>query len=417
MLWDDDVISDPENEVDFYSPQPFLPIYTANDSFEQRYLIGTPHAYLQPRDLSPVPSFTVSPPPSLLFENLNLNSPKHSQKSKKVNTNIMDKLGSCKKFSGYPKENGLKFLKNFESFATLHELEDDEDDNRKIAAFHLHLQGPALSWFLSLSDDLDWDTVKQRFQEKYIDFGWEHPSVVIENELFNNMKLIDGQEIEDYFCQMTEKAQLLSKPDHEVMAKFINGLPDKLAFYVRASKPRDSSEALTFAKTGEAYKYRETERTVAAARNVAMSNSPEIEGLKCQVNQLADMVKGIYTNTNNTQKHDYKPRQSRQNTGYSNQRRSGPCFNCNGSGHIKSKCNWNGTGNVSLHSTCQLCSQNGHTATQCNTFARQHKSVNMSTIQCQICSQNGHCAPQCPQLQQGNSSLLGATWHDPPGEG
>lgn len=54
------------------------------------------------------------------------------------------------------------------------------------------------------------------------------------------MKLNNGQEIENFFCQLTEKRQLLTKPDHEVMSNLINGLPEKLAFYVRISKPKDS---------------------------------------------------------------------------------------------------------------------------------------------------------------------------------
>ena len=99
----------------------------------------------------------------------------------------MDKLASCKIFSGYSKDNGLKFIKEFEFLATLHEL--DENDTRKLAAFHLHLQGPARTWYNEFSSDLDWNTVKERLTEKYITFSWEHPSVVIENELFNNMKL------------------------------------------------------------------------------------------------------------------------------------------------------------------------------------------------------------------------------------
>ena len=99
----------------------------------------------------------------------------------------MDKLASCKKNSGYSKDNGLNFIKEFESLATLHEL--DENDTRKLAAFHLHLQGPARTWYNEFSSDLDWNTVKERLTEKYITFSWEHPSVVIENELFNNMKL------------------------------------------------------------------------------------------------------------------------------------------------------------------------------------------------------------------------------------
>ena len=40
------------------------------------------------------------------------------------------------------------------------------------------------------------------------------------------------------------------------MLKFINGLPEKLAFYVRSSKPEDIAEAISLAKAGEAYTYR-----------------------------------------------------------------------------------------------------------------------------------------------------------------
>jgi hypothetical protein len=31
------------------------------------------------------------------------------------------------------------------------------------------------------------------------------------------MKLNNGKEIEDFFCQLTEIGQLLTKPDHEIM--------------------------------------------------------------------------------------------------------------------------------------------------------------------------------------------------------
>ncbi|CAC5404341.1 unnamed protein product [Mytilus coruscus] len=35
----------------------------------------------------------------------------------------MEKLGTCRKFAGYPKDNGTKFLREFESFCKLHELD------------------------------------------------------------------------------------------------------------------------------------------------------------------------------------------------------------------------------------------------------------------------------------------------------
>lgn len=50
-----------------------------------------------------------------------------------------------KNVSGYPHENGAKFISEFESYAIL--LKVCEDEHRKIVAFHLHLQGPELTWF------------------------------------------------------------------------------------------------------------------------------------------------------------------------------------------------------------------------------------------------------------------------------
>jgi hypothetical protein len=85
----------------------------------------------------------------------------------------MEKLASCRTFAGYPRDNGNKFLKEFESFAILYELDDDDgDDSRKLAAFHLHLQGPALTWSNGLAPGLDWDTIKQGFLDKYVTIGW-----------------------------------------------------------------------------------------------------------------------------------------------------------------------------------------------------------------------------------------------------
>jgi hypothetical protein len=136
---------------------------------------------------------------------------------------------------------------------------------------------------------------------------------------------------------LTEKGQLLTKPDHEVMAKFINGLPEKFAYYVRTNKPKDSSEALTIAKTGEAYKYREPQLTISAA---LASNPSEMDNIKTQMTQLTELVKYMYTNlrVNSQSKRASDAKQPFQNTAaYSTQHRSYTCFKCNGTGHVKRK--------------------------------------------------------------------------------
>ena len=149
-------------------------------------------------------------------------------------------------------------MREFESYATLHDFDDKED--RKIAAFHLHFHDPALTWFNSLNTDISWEALSQQFKNKYINIDWKHPSVFVENELFQNLQLSPNQDIEDYYGQLYDKGQLLNKPDHEIMGRFIRGLPEKLAFYVRAYNPTDCNSALIFAKAGEAYKYRQQEK-------------------------------------------------------------------------------------------------------------------------------------------------------------
>jgi hypothetical protein len=48
-----------------------------------------------------------------------------------------------------------------------------------------------------------------------------------------------------------EKAQILKKPEHEVVAKFISGMPGKMAFSLRAGQPAGAQVAFTSAKIAE----------------------------------------------------------------------------------------------------------------------------------------------------------------------
>ena len=338
----------------------------------------------------------------------------------------MEKLGTCRKFSGYPRENGAKFLKEFESFATLHEL-DEDDEARKLAAFHLHLQGPALAWYNDLNPELDWDTVSNLFKEKYVDIGWQHPSMIVESETFQNMTLGTHQDIEDFYCQILEKGQILSKPAEEIMFKFINGLPEKLAFYVRSSKPIDMAEALSLAKTGEAYKNRvHGEHNVAAAR----AANDDISDLKRQMGELTNLLHKLSYDQQGQHAPNYMynkfgAKQTQSQFGARPQvssRSEIVCFNCNSPGHIKRLCNWNVQGNAHHTLECQLCNQKGHTALQCSKF--NNNTTQHSNVVCQICSKFGHSASNCFQLQASpsvqtskeNLTPLKDARHDPSGK-
>ena len=75
---------------------------------------------------------------------------------------ITDKI--IQKFSGYMHEDGPKFLQEFGSYLTVSGVDQEQ---RIIAAFHLHLKGPALTWFHTLPTRDNWATIKQSFNCEY----------------------------------------------------------------------------------------------------------------------------------------------------------------------------------------------------------------------------------------------------------
>lgn len=64
-------------------------------------------------------------------------------------------------FYGYSSENTAKLLSEFRSFCILQNLIDDK---RIVAAFHMHLRGPALIW----SNKVLWTVLQEAFQNRYL---------------------------------------------------------------------------------------------------------------------------------------------------------------------------------------------------------------------------------------------------------
>ena len=83
------------------------------------------------------------------------------------NMEYNDKV-SLAKFSGYPTEDAEMFLSNFSAYCLFNKI--NVQDPRTVAAFQLHLQGPALTWFTCLTDTekADLASVKQLYRAKYL---------------------------------------------------------------------------------------------------------------------------------------------------------------------------------------------------------------------------------------------------------
>ena len=79
-----------------------------------------------------------------------------------------------------------------------------------MAAFQLHLQGPANTSYSCPSDDDkdDWDNLVAAFELNYC---LENTTVLlVEAEQFSNLKLLRHHHLEDYYSQVPEKGKKLA---------------------------------------------------------------------------------------------------------------------------------------------------------------------------------------------------------------
>ena len=272
-------------------------------------------------------------------------SPVTRQNTFSVNPPPILDIVKISNFHGFSNENGQKYLEEFESYCTFNGLHDDD---RRVAAFHLHLKGPALVWFsaLDLKVKQTWLGVCSKFKEQYCSVNMFDANMVAESAIFDALCLKPHQALESFYSEVLEKGLRLKKPERDIIAKFVSGLPPQLAFFVRARNITTSRDALQHAKLGEAYGYRTT--AVATAVSAPSSESDTIAKLTQRIAEL----ELAQSKTNNV-----KPSFKRT-----------VCFHCKGEGHIKVQCNWTGTASAQPETSCQMCSQKGHSAKNCKTF-------------------------------------------------
>ena len=272
------------------------------------------------------------------------------------------------KFSGYPTEDPERFLSDFCAYCTFNRINDD--DPRKLAAFQLHLEGPAQVWFTCLEDDSksSWEYTANAFKVKHMNTD-NKPVLLVETEQFQSLTLLPNQQIEDYYSKIIEKGRKLSKNSQEVLLKFIQGLPSQLAFFVRAGNPEDVHAAMTSAKMGEAYGYRAstTSATPAIGSVAAESRTPDaskIHALELSVQDLTHKLDKLVTSSSGANFHQTSHMCNPRTNGQASDAVSRLCYNCQAPGHIQRRCNW-AAGPPNPSSVCQLCDQFGHLARDC----------------------------------------------------
>lgn len=246
---------------------------------------------------------------------------------------------AVKKFSGLSQDDGKSFISDFEAYCSLTKLSNDK---LKLAAFQLHLCGPAKIWYDNLIVH-DWNTLRDLFTGKYVEIS--QSDIIYQAERFQNFRLMPNSSLDEYVANIQQCGVKLGKTDTDMMLTFINGLPQRLAFFTRAGSPQTLDRAVEAAKLGEAYGYRDSDsHTVAAARPATNAE------LERKVDDLSQKLDRLLSMSNIE-----KPRPDIQ-----------ICHTCNGEGHFKHQCNL-ARGKPIQDANCQLCKQNGHEARQCRT--------------------------------------------------
>ena len=324
-----------------------------------------------------------------------------------IQSTLPEKL--IKKFNGYLHEDAQRFLADFASYLLLANIEILS--GRAVAAFHLHLQGPALVWFNALpsTSKLSWPPIENLFRAEYCD-TLNSPALIAEEAAYNNLNLNSSQPIEEFHSVVLEKGRKLGKSEQAMISKFVAGLPHQLAFFVRAGRIQTFRDALHMAKTGEAHGYRAENATASAATPSVNTPSVNIQAELLKITQrLNDMdtaqrqrtqqPRTVQADMDNTASRPGDQRRRPPVSGVQYNKRF-TCYHCSGEGHAKSRCQWTGRGPKTPDIQCQLCFLNGHAAKFCKLFQQSDRSRTVNIDICQLCDSTSHVAGQCPQLNR-----------------
>jgi len=177
----------------------------------------------------------------------------------------------------------------------------------------------------------------------------------------------------------------LNKSDHEILLKFVKGLPEQLAFFVRAGNHRESANALASAKMGEAYGYRSDEKPLVAAASAPKKSTDSsydvtqdlsnfkrtvVSELQDQINSLTQTVSKLASDLTqrperpsnfSRNEHIFRPRNRNSQAGRTDRKL---CRKCQAPGHFERACNWNEQGTIDPKVQCHICGQIGHKVPQ-----------------------------------------------------
>lgn len=182
---------------------------------------------------------------------------------------LIDKL-CLKVFSGYANADACKFLDEFHLFCVFHDM--NSSDPRKIAVFHLHVQGPALVLFGQLLEEkrVKWRSVQSELRNTYLSISLLDPTLTLESAMFNSLTLTlksTSRWLLWYYSRKRQEfGQAGTGPHEQICWRVAPSATYYVAFCVQAERCTTFAETLTASKTGKAFGYRQIQPFAAAIR-------------------------------------------------------------------------------------------------------------------------------------------------------
>jgi hypothetical protein len=332
-----------------------------------------------------------------------------------------------KMFSGLITEDAKTWLQRFSSWIELIGL---RDVNRISAAMSSRLDGLALSWFNSLTNDVKQDKTLL-FQSFNQQFTNQQPHFLLEQQLADR-KMMPGESLDSYIYFIEKQCRTLEKTDREKVIIFIRGLPNDLKTGVLLQRPQNWHETIDAARIAQqtvvitsnpvqysAFKpqpttlamdstpfmyaqnniglYSQQENncsTSTSQRNISLQ--PDIlasiqetqRDLRSCVTEFTQASKDIIdhlavlrfdSSRNRIETHNTEDVDNTRNRNY----------------HQRATTNSNNNNFKRSVVSCQFCFKNGHTANTCYQLKRELNKPVVMQNKCEICGRNNHTTERC----------------------
>ena len=217
-------------------------------------------------------------------------------------------------FSGLSHESAQEFLNQFENYAKLSDL----DDNEKIVVFNLLLRGLAKFWFegLSAQDKQTFDAIKTRFKDTYLSQSknW------ITTQKLEGRKLATGEKVETYIQDVIQMGNNIGLTPKEQQSDLIRGLTPKLRSQLITHNPQtlaDTIERIYLSETALNLQNQESVNVMdSMTKSVNVMDSMttcQFAGLNAAVKDLGDKVHSL------AEQNKCQERQGRGGNAYGNE--------------------------------------------------------------------------------------------------